>query len=419
MIFNKSLEEGVFPDEMKLADIVPLFKNKERTECTNYRHISLLMTISKLLEKVLYSRTYKFLEKHDKLYVSQYGFREGHSCENAISELVSEIVKGQQEGLYTLALFLDLSKAFDSLEHNVLLKKLERYGIRGKTNDWFASYLQDRKMRVKCTTSSTGSVEYSKYQTVNYGTLQGSCLGPLIFIIFTNDLPQGSCLGPLIFIIFTNDLHKQLLNTSSLLFADDTTIYMAHRNLRYLKWYVEEDMKRFITWFKANKLTLNLGKTVCVLFQKNGQRQTIMLDLDNIQIRNVKEVKFLGMWLDDYLNWCTHVQKLILKLTRNLNLLKYSQKMMPNDTKKLVYHAHIGSHIQYGIMLWGNSVSNEQINKLQRIQNQCMYYISGNRINSTRLNKELKILKIKDMVAAGLSEVWLQTSPQSSAKKGD
>ena len=178
IIFNKSLEEGVFPEDMKSADVVPLFKSKDRNECTNYRPISLLLTISKLLEKVVYSRTYKFLEKHNKLYASQYGFREGHSCENAISELVSEIVKRQQEGMYTLALFLDLSKAFDSLEHNVLLKKLERYGMRGKTNDWFASYLQNRKMRVKCTTTSTGNLEYSKYQTVKYGTPQGSCLGP-------------------------------------------------------------------------------------------------------------------------------------------------------------------------------------------------------------------------------------------------
>ena len=111
--------------------------------------------------------------------------------------------------------------------------------MRGKTNDWFASYLQNRKMRVKCKTSSTGKLEYSRYQTVTYGT------------------PQGSCLGPLIFIIFTNDLHKQLMNTASLLFADDTTLYMTHSlNLRYLKWCVEEDMKSLITWFKANKLTL-------------------------------------------------------------------------------------------------------------------------------------------------------------------
>ena len=380
VIFNKSLEEGIFPEKMKLADVVPLFKSQDRTECTNYRPISLLLTISKLLEKIVYSRTYSYLEKHEKLYVSQYGFREGHSCENAVSELVSQIVKGQQEGLYTLSLFLDLSKAFDSLEHKVLLKKFERYGLRGITNSWFASYLQNRRMRVKCTTSSTGKLEFSRYQTVTYGT------------------PQGSCLGPLIFIIFTNDLYRQLMNTASLLFADDTTLYMTHRNLRYLKWCVEEDMKRLIAWFRANKLTLNLGKTVCVLFQNNGPRQTITLELDDVQIKSVREVKFLGMWLDDYLNWCTHVQKLILKMTRNLNLLKYNQNIMPQETKKLIYHAHIGSHLQYGLILWGNGITNEQLKKLQKIQNQCITYISGIKINNTRVNKDLGILTVKDMI---------------------
>ena len=380
IIFNKSLVEGVFPEEMKLADVVPLFKSQDRTECTNYRPISLLLSISKLLEKLVYSRTYRFLEKHESLYVSQYGFREGHSCENAISELVSQIVKGKQEGLYTLALFLDLSKAFDSLEHSVLLKKLDKYGMRGKANEWFASYLQNRKMRVKCTTTCTGKQEYSDYQTVHYGT------------------PQGSCLGPLIFIIFTNDLHNQLSNTASLLFADDTTLYMTHRNLRYMKWCMEEDMKKLISWFRANKLTLNLGKTVCILFQKNKENQIITLNLDNIQITSSKEVRFLGLWLDENLNWQTQINKLILKLTRNVNLLKYSRNMMPTETKKLVYHAHIGSHLQYGIILWGNGITNEQLNKLQKIQNQCLKYITVNKKITGKENKELKILKVKDVI---------------------
>ena len=380
IIFNKSLEEGTFPDQMKFADVMPLFKAKDRTECTNYRPISLLLTLSKLLEKVVYRRTYKFLETHNQLFVSQYGFREGHSCENAISELISQALKGKQEGMYTLALFLDLSKAFDSLEHNVLLKKLERYGIRGKTNEWFASYLPNRKMRVKCTVSSTGKQECSNYQKVNYGT------------------PQGSCLGPLIFIIFTNDLHKQMTSCSSLLFADDTTLYMTHRNLRYLKWCIEEDMKRLIKWFKSNKLTLNLDKTVCILFQKNGIRESIEIDLDSIKIRNDKLVKFLGMWLDEYITWHAHIQKLILKMTRNTNLLKHGQNMMPKETKKLIYHAHLGSHLQYGIMLWGNSVPEEQLLKMQKIQNKCIKYITGIKSITEEQNKDLKILKIKDTI---------------------
>ena len=207
IIFNKSILQGKLPEAMKLADVSPLFKSKDQNECTNYRPISLLLTITKLLEKVMYKRTYNFLEETGQLYNSQYGFRTGHSCENAVSELLAEIIKGKQEGLYTVSMFLDLSKAFDILEHEVLLKKLERYGIRGTSNNWFRDYLTNRKIRTKCTVASTGKTEYSEYKAINFGT------------------PQGSCLGPLIFIIFTNDLHKQLQHCNSILFADDTTLY--------------------------------------------------------------------------------------------------------------------------------------------------------------------------------------------------
>ena len=129
--FNESLIEGIFPEAMKKADVVPLYKSKDHPESNNYRPIFLLLTLSKLLEKIMYKRTYSFLESSGQIYKSQYGFRTAHSCENAISELVSEIIKGKQDGMHTLAVFLDLSKAFDSLEHDVLLKKLYKYGIRG------------------------------------------------------------------------------------------------------------------------------------------------------------------------------------------------------------------------------------------------------------------------------------------------
>ena len=173
IIFNKSIEEGVFPERMKLADVVPLHKSKDPLESTNYRPISLLLTISKLLEKIVYTRTYEFLEQTNQIYPSQYGFRSSHSCEHAISELVSEILKSREEGLYTLSLFIDLSKAFDTIEHTVLIKKLSKYGIRGPILDWFESYLQRRQMRVKCETSSSGTIAYSDYRMIKYGTPQG------------------------------------------------------------------------------------------------------------------------------------------------------------------------------------------------------------------------------------------------------
>ena len=379
IIFNKSLIEGKFPEEMKKADIIPLYKSKDEHECTNYRPISLLLTISKLLEKIVYRRTYNFLENTGQLYNSQYGFRQGHSCENAVSELVADIIKGKQEGLYTVAMFLDLSKAFDTLEHTVLIKKLDKYGIRGVAKEWFKDYLTNRKVRTKCSISSSGKTEYSDYRELNYGT------------------PQGSCLGPLIFIIFTNDIHKQLDHCRSLLFADDTTVYKSHRNLQYLTWCIEDDMKRIIKWFRINKLTLNLEKTVCLLFQKQGQDKEICVQIADMVIKNTKETKFLGLWIDDHLKWTTHIQKLILKLSRNMNLLKYNQNMMTTETKKLVYHSHIASHIQYGLLLWGNNATEDQMKKLQKLQNKCLRYILP-QYHTEELNSKLQILKIKDMI---------------------
>ena len=284
IIFNKSLETGILPEEMKKADVVPLYKSKDEHECTNCRPISLLITISKLLEKVMYRRTYYYLEQTDQLYQSQYGFRKSHSCETTIMELASSIIKRKDDGFFILALFIDLSKAFDTVDHDILLEKLEKYGIRGIAKEWYKSYLTNRQMRVKCCVSSTGKCEHSNYMPLTYGA------------------PQGSCLGPLIFLIFTNDLNKQIENSNTILFADDTTLYKTHRNLNYLKWCLEDDMTRLSDWFRANKMSMNLGKTVCVLFQKDSIPKTVTIHVDGTAINSVKEVKFLGMWLNNQLN---------------------------------------------------------------------------------------------------------------------
>ena len=200
------------------------------------------MTISKILEKIIYSRTYSFLTATNQLFDSQYGFRNNHSCENAVSELIGHVIKRKEHNESTACIFLDLSKAFDTIGHDILLKKLELYGIRGVALNWFNSYLSNRKIRVKCTVGSSGRVEYSQEETVNYGT------------------PQGSCLGPLIFLIFNNDIHKVVENCSTIQFADDTTLYISSKNTNYLKWCLEHNLMLLLDWFHANKLTLNLAK---------------------------------------------------------------------------------------------------------------------------------------------------------------
>ena len=187
LVFNQSIATGIFPDKMKIAKVIPLYKGKQRDLVINYRPISLLMTISKLLEKVIYSRFYKFLEKKNTLFESQYGFCTKRSCEQAILELISHLLHAHNKNLHSIRVFLDLSKAFDTLNHEVLLKKLEHYGVCGIVNDWFKSYLEGRTLITKVSTSK-GNITKSTPFHITYGTAQGSCLGPLLFILFSNDM---------------------------------------------------------------------------------------------------------------------------------------------------------------------------------------------------------------------------------------
>ena len=175
-----------------------------------------------MLEKLIYKRTYSFLQSTGQLYESQYGFRQGHSCEHAISELISAILKNKENNNYTVGLFLDLLKAFDSLKHDTLLEKMELYGIRGTALNWFTSYLNSRQLRAKCT-SNSGNSEVSQTYMITYGT------------------PQGSCLGPLLFLLFCNDLRLHLTYLSCIQFADDAILYTGGKSLRLIECEINHD----------------------------------------------------------------------------------------------------------------------------------------------------------------------------------
>ena len=173
---------------MKITEIIPLFKRGSKQLIENYRPISLLITLSKLLEKCIYQRVYKFLDTNNIFFKKQYGFRAKNSCEHAIQDLCGNIISNKEQGLQTAAIFLDLSKAFDTISHDILLKKLDIYGIRGICNKWFESYLTKRTIQVKCKTLSSNNIETSSRYQIKHGTAQGSCLGPLLFNIFCNDI---------------------------------------------------------------------------------------------------------------------------------------------------------------------------------------------------------------------------------------
>ena len=295
----------------------------------------------------MYNRTYEFLDEHNIFFKSQYGFRKKHSCEHAITELIGEICKGLELNKHTLSIFIDLSKAFDTISHDILFQKLDRYGIRGIALKWYKSYLNHRKLRAKCKTATSENFVYSDEFDLEIGT------------------PQGSCLGPLIFLIFCNDLYLNLELCSGILFADDTTIYKSHSNIEFLKWCVTSDMKTIIDWFKANHLSLNGNKTIGMLFSKDKTNIKI-LPIGDIQIKFVECTKFLGVHLDNKLTWKNHLDKLTCKIKRNINLLKYGNNFLNIHTKRLIYYAHIQSHISYGLSIWGNMTPPLSLHKVQK-----------------------------------------------------
>ena len=379
IIFNKSITSGIFPEKMKLADVFPLHKGKERFLPTNYRPISLLLTISKVLEKLIYTRTYTFLNDCNQLYVSQYGFRNNHSCENAVSELVGHILKQKEQNESTACVFLDLSKAFDTIKHDVLLKKLEIYGITGTALNWFESYLTNRKIRVKCTVASSGKTEFSKEEPVNVGT------------------PQGSCLGPLIFLIFNNDVHKVVENCSTILFADDTTLYISSKNTTYLKWCIEHDISLLLDWFWANKLTLNLSKTQFLLFKTHTNIKPFTIEIQDITIHPSKNCKFLGIILDDKLDWTPHINDRILKIKCNKNMLQTSVNCLTPSAKKLIYYGQIHSHLIYCLLVWGSFCKKGDLTWLSKAQNKCVKLIEP-KSDLNAIYKKHKIMKIDELI---------------------
>ena len=379
-LFNRSLSIGEFPTIMKIAEVIPLYKNKDRHDESNYRPISLLSTISKILEKVVYIRVYEFLDRTGQLYENQYGFRAKHSCEHAIGQALGSIIKGLENNFYSACVLLDLSKAFDTIEHGILLKKLEIYGVRGIPLNWFRSYLSDRTLRVKCSTVSNSSKTTGKDYPVHYGT------------------PQGSCLGPLIFLIFVNDLHLHLHDSEGIQFADDTTLIFVHRNLNYLQFCIQEELSMLQDWFNSNKLTLNVGKSSYLLFHnKKVKPASVCIELNGIEIPKVHSAKLLGTWLDDQLNWKVHVNKLISKLKCGIGMLRRSTNILSVTAKRMLYFGQIHSNLTYCLCIWGSMLSCSQVDNIQKAQLTALKQIEP-RLSIDEIMTKHKILNFKDMI---------------------
>ena len=284
---NKSLEEGTVPFDLKVAKITPLFKSGDRENVTNYRPISLLPVFSKVLEKVVYEQTIEYFDPY--ITKCQFGFRRKHSTVHCIMNYLNNI-SANCKNKYQISIFIDLRKAFDTVPHDKLLKKLEAYGVKNIALNWFKSYLTDRHQ------STQIRKENSALDLISCGVPQGSILGPLLFLIFINDLPGIS---------------EFMVS----LFADDTTLQISGNNLNNLESKINTELVKIHNWFTDNLLSLHPKKTnfIVVKLRNKSEDATINLQIDGTKLEQCgriyhkKAVKFLGMMVDDELSWNEHV----------------------------------------------------------------------------------------------------------------
>jgi hypothetical protein len=393
-VINLSFKNGIVPNQMKIAKVVPIFKGGDTLSMDNYRPISLLSNFSKILEKVMCNRLTNYLESNKLISKYQFGFRKKHSTVHPILHLLNEVSEASSRKKYTLAIFCDLRKAFDTCDHNILIKKLKKLGVRGPELTWFISYLQGRMQFVTINGTNSDNLD------INKGVPQGSILGPLLFLIYINDLPDCSLL-------------------ITLLFADDTTLLASGDNLQDLVLFVNREFQKVVSFFRSHKMALHPIKTKFIIFNANEQLlseldpyvyinsnnehenfENLKVKIERININSAEPaIKFLGVYLDPKLNFKYHVSKMCKKIASSLYVINMTKNVLSSNALKSLYFALVHSHFIYGIHVW-SAAPQHVVNSLEKMQKKAIRMINNAPYNSHTepLFKKCKILPLNLLV---------------------
>ena len=337
-LFNISFITSVFPSVLKTTKVVPVFKKDSKLDYNNYRPISLLLNIERILEKLMYTRLYTFLNNNNAIYNLQFGFRQQYSTSHASTNITENIRKALDDGNIGCGVFIDLQKAFDTVDHKILLAKLNHYGVRGVSNDWFKFYPSNRSQYVSINKYKSGLA------ALNCGVPQGSVLRPLLFLLYINDLNQA--------IKFCIVHH----------FADDTNLLCLINSIKKLNKLVNADLEHLVNWLNANKISLNVKKTEMVIFKSTQKKfeGDLKIKLCGKRLYPTESVKYLGVKIDTNLSWQYHVNDLSIKLNRANALLSKIRKFVSLKILRSIYFAIFDSYLSYCCLVWAQNCSTIQ-----------------------------------------------------------
>ena len=381
-LMNLCLEQGIFPNTLKRAVVKPVYKSGDKKEFNNYRPISILPYISKILEKVIHIQIMSYVQDSNILNINQYGFQKNKSTYMPLLLLQENITKSFENGKIMCGIYLDLKKAFDTVDHSILLRKLEKYGFASSPLSIIKSYLQNR------------------YQCVDYNEFR-STLKPVSI-----GVPQGSILGPLLFLLYINDFPNISQNAKFLMYADDTAIFFESDNLSALQIIIDQESNHICNWLQMNKLTLNTQKTVYQLYKYSNNITGLTIMLNGIEIKEEATVKYLGMFIDTGLKWAAHIDHLSLTLSRNIGIINRSKYFLNKQSMLLLYNALVLPYINYCCLVWGFTFPT-YMSKIEILQKRVIRIIDEQPrlAHSDPIFKSLNILKLKDIAKQQLTMV--------------
>ena len=350
-IINASIFAGTFPDSLKPTIVKPLHKKNSKEEIANYRPIALIPVFSKIFEKVIYESFLSFLTKFNILCDEQKGFRKNKNINMAIYDLINKIMVNVDKKIPICTIFTDMTKAFDYVNHQTLLAKLEAYGIRGNALCLIKSYLSGRLQYTeisKICVKSKREVKYlSSPRKIKYGVPQGSVLGPLLFLLYINDLPRH-------------------IPYPCVLFADDSTILIDCLNKELYEREINNSLKLIINWLHNNNLIINLNKTNIMHFYQKILPLNLKINYKEQTIDRVNVAKFLGILIDSQLTWKPQAEEVCKRLSTSAYAIFNLSKKVNVDTLMVAYHGLVVSILRFGVVFWGNCSERETIFKAQK-----------------------------------------------------